>query len=182
MDASRPVPSPFVLNWLGKLTRGARVLDFASGAGRHARWAHDAGMAVLAVDRDVHALDALKGTGIESRQEDLERGRWSFAAERFDAIVVTHYLFRPRLDLLAHCLARGGLWIYETFAEGQARYGRPSHPDFLLRPGELAATAQRCGLHLLVYEDGVRAGPSPARVQRAVAVRAPFDLERLPLP
>jgi SAM-dependent methyltransferase len=157
------------------------VLDFACGSGRHARLAQAAGYRVVAVDRDPDALSRLDGMGIDLRQEDLEGGRWSFAAERFDAIVCTNYLFRPRLDLLAALLAPGGLWLYETFAQGNARYGRPASPAFLLRPGELADAARRTGLHLLAYEDGYAGSPRPARVQRAVAVRAPFDPERLPL-
>jgi SAM-dependent methyltransferase len=157
------------------------VLDFASGTGRHARLAREAGHAVLAVDRDPGALAWMEGTGIETRQEDLEHGRWSFAVERFDAIVVANYLFRPRLDLLATLLAPGGLLLHETFAEGNARYGRPSNPAFLLRPAELAHAAERAGLHLLAFEDGFVAEPRPARVQRVAAVRPPFDEQRWPL-
>jgi hypothetical protein len=50
-----------------------------------------------------------------------------------------------------------------------------------LRQGELVRAVGRAGLHLLAYEDGLLPAPRPARVQRAVAVRGPFDLERLPL-
>jgi SAM-dependent methyltransferase len=167
--------------WLPAVRSSGSVLDFASGAGRHACLAQAAGLRVLAVDRDAVALCAIEGTGIAMRQEDLEHGRWSFADERFDGIVCTNYLFRPRLDLMATLLAPGGLWIYETFAAGNARYGRPSNPDFLLAPGELARVAARAGLHLLAFEDGFVAGPRPARVQRMVAVRPPFDPEALPL-
>ncbi|HYF60813.1 MAG TPA: class I SAM-dependent methyltransferase [Burkholderiaceae bacterium] len=173
--------SAWVARWLGGVAPGGRVLDFACGAGRHALAASAAGLRVLAVDRDRIALDAFEGTDIHRVQEDLEHGRWSFGAERFDAIVCANYLFRPRLDLLLSLLAPGGLWIHETFALGNARYGRPSNPAFLLRPGELARAADRAGLHLLAYEDGWVGSPKPARVQRAVAVRPPFDAERLPL-
>ena len=175
------VPSRWIARWLPAVRPGGRVLDFASGTGRHARLAREAGHEVLAVDRDTTALASLEGTGIETRSEDLEHGRWSFAAERFDAIVVANYLFRPRLDLLATLLAPGGIWLYETFADGNARYGRPSSPAFLLRQGELARAAGRAGLHLLAFEDGFLPAPRPARVQRAVAVRGPFDPERVPL-
>lgn len=174
-------PSPWVVRWLSSAPPGGRLLDLACGSGRHARWARTAGFGVLAVDRDPVSLASLEGTGVEARQEDLEHGRWSFGHERFDAIVCTHYLFRPRLDLLAGLLAPGGLWVYETFAVGNERYGRPSNPDFLLRPGELAAVATRAGLHLLAYEDGWVATPRPARIQRMAAVRPPFDPQTRPL-
>lgn len=174
-------PSPWVVRWLPLVRPGGRVLDFACGSGRHSMWAQAAGFAVLAVDRDTSALTSMQPTGIETRSEDLERGRWTFAAERFDAVVCTNYLFRPRLDLMAALLAPGGVWLYETFADGQQAFGRPTRADFLLRPGELAALALRAGLHLLAYEDGVTSTSTPARVQRMVAVRAPPALDTRPL-
>ena len=36
--------------------------------------------------------------------------------------------------------------LYETFAAGNARYGRPSNPAFLLEAGELFAWAARNGM------------------------------------
>jgi len=179
--AGPPAPSAWVARWLPSVRSAGSVLDFASGTGRHALLAQAAGLRVLAVDRDAAALDAIERKGIAVRQEDLERGRWSFADDRFDCIVCTNYLFRPRLDLMATLLEPGGLMIYETFAAGNARYGRPSNPDFLLAPGELARVASRAGLHLLAFEDGFVPAPRPARLQRMVAVRPPFDPEALPL-
>ena len=143
--------------------------------------AQAAGHRVLAVDRDPDALSLMEGTGIETWSTDLEHGRLAIGAERFDAILCTNYLFRSRLDLMVSWLSPGGLLIYETFARGNARYGRPANPDFLLRPGELAELAIRGGLHLLAYEDGYLPTPRPARVQRMVAIAPPFDLERFPL-
>lgn len=173
--------SPWVRRWLPRVRPGGRLLDFASGTGRNARAARAVGLDVLAVDRDPIALASLEGTDIRTRQEDLERGRWSFAAERFDAIVCTRYLFRQRLDLLVALLAPGGLWLHETFAMGNARYGRPANPDFLLRPGELVAVARRAGLHVVAFEDGYVAAPKPARLQRIAAAAPPFDPESMPL-
>ncbi|MFO0232087.1 MAG: SAM-dependent methyltransferase, partial [Burkholderiales bacterium] len=160
---------------------GGRVLHCACGAARPARVPRAGGLAVAADPRDATALKSLEGTGIHTLQEDLEGGRWSFGAERFDAIICTNYLFRPRLDLLAALLAPGGAWLHETFAAGNARYGRPSNPAFLLRPGELARAAERNGLQLLAFEDGFVARPKPARIQRMAAIRPPFDPERWPL-
>ena len=75
---------------------------------------------VVAVDRDAAALATLAGaTGIA----DLlarPRGRrpWPFGDERFDAIVVSHYLHRPLLPNLRAALADDGVLLYETFAQG----------------------------------------------------------------
>jgi SAM-dependent methyltransferase len=180
-DTELSPPSAWVIKWLPFIRRGGRVLDYASGSGRHARLACEAGHDVLAVDRDSRALSSMQSTGIDTWPVDLEHGRLPFGAERFEAIICTNYLFRPRLDLMASWLAPGGLLIYETFARGNARYGRPANPDFLLQPGELAGLAWRCGLHLLAFEDGYVATPRPARLQRMVALAPPFDLERFPL-
>ncbi len=62
--------------------------------------------------------------------------------------------------------------IYETFALGNEAYGKPSNPDFLLRPGELLQACQ--GLHVVAYEDGLLQAPA-RRVQRIAAVNAPAE-------
>jgi hypothetical protein len=87
---------------------------------------------------------------------------------RFDAVIVTHYLWRALLPTLVASVADGGLLLYETFAQGQERFGKPSNPDFLLRPGELLTVAP--DLHVLAYEDGVAEDPL-RRVQRLAAWR-----------
>ncbi|MGD9943135.1 MAG: methyltransferase domain-containing protein [Burkholderiaceae bacterium] len=162
------------MNWLAALPAGARVLDLAAGAGRHARAAAALGLQVVAVDRDVAALAA--GPGLQVRQADLEQGPWPFAdGEAYDAVVVSRYLFRPRFALLAALLAPGGRLIYETFARGNERYGRPSNPAFLLEAGELLERSRRAGLVVLSYEHGFTPTPAPAVMQRVCAVRPPLD-------
>ncbi len=106
------------------------------------------------------------------RVVDLESGPWPFNGERFDAVVVANYLFRPRFDLLASLIAPGGLLVYETFARGNERYGRPSNPAFLLETGELLDRSRRAGLTVLAYETGLAQRPAPALVQRVCAVRS----------
>jgi hypothetical protein len=61
--------------------------------------------------------------------------------------------------------------IYETFAAGNERFGRPSNPAFLLHPGELLDVV-RGRLRVLAYEDLQVADPRPAMVQRICAVNA----------
>ena len=60
--------------------------------------------------------------------------------------------------------------IYETFARGNERYGRPSNPQFLLQPGELLALVQG-RLRVVAYEDLFVPQPKPALVQRICATR-----------
>jgi hypothetical protein len=58
--------------------------------------------------------------------------------------------------------------IYETFAAGNERYGRPSNPDYLLKPGELLEVV-RGRLTVIAYEELDVSEPRPAAVQRICA-------------
>ncbi len=155
------------------------VLDLACGSGRHARLFASLGHPVLAVDRDADALERAAGPQVTTLQYDLERAtdgkaQWPFEASRFSGIVVTNYLYRPLLAHLAAGLAPGGVLIYETFAAGNASFGKPSNPDFLLLPGELLAMARAERAHplrVIAYEDGYVDLPKTAMVQRICAIR-----------
>jgi SAM-dependent methyltransferase len=163
-------PSDWVCRFVPRIRAGGLVLDVACGGGRHARYLAGLGHRVEAVDRDAEALRGLAGiAGVATRAVDLENGPWPFAGQRFDAIVVTNYLHRPLFPQLLAALAAGGVLIYETFALGNARYGRPSNPNFLLKPGELLELA-RGRLRVVAYEDGYVETPKPAMIQRLCAV------------
>jgi SAM-dependent methyltransferase len=152
------------------------VLDLAAGSGRHSRLLRDNGFAVCAVDRDVAGLLPLAGTGCEVRQIDLETGgAWPLGTV-YDGIVVANYLHRPLLPTIGHALAPGGIVIYETFAVGTERFGRPRNPDFLLRPGELLEAFAM--LTVVAFEQGEVTAPRPAVIQRITAVAGPVG--RLP--
>jgi len=176
----QPEPDPWIASWLARLPAGARVLDFACGAGRHARAAAALGLAVVAVDKDAQALAAV-GEGIDVVRADLEAAPWPFTAAGFDAVIVSNYLFRSRLDLLCGLIRPTGVLFYQTFALGNEAFGRPRNPDYLLRPGELLELAGRNGLHVLAYEDGIAGSPARARIQRMVACRPPLRLEAMPI-
>ncbi len=146
-------PSPWVMRWAGLIPSGRPVLDLACGEGRHAVYLAGLGHPVAAVDIDLAPSHQVRATpGIEWRQADLEGGPWPYAERRFGGVVVTHYLHRPLLDTLLESLEAGGVLIYETFALGQARYGRPRNPLHLLLPGELLE-AVHGRLRVLAYED-----------------------------
>ena len=159
--------SDWVRRWSHLVSTGASVLDVACGSGRHVRWFAGRGARVTGVDRDAEALAPLQGLG-ELVMADIENGPWPFAGRRFDAVVVTNYLWRPLLPTLVDSVAPNGLLLYETFAAGNETVGRPSRPDFLLRPGELLAAVQG-RLRVIGYEDGFLAGPDRF-VQRIAAV------------
>ncbi|WP_018911805.1 methyltransferase domain-containing protein [Thiomonas sp. FB-6] len=169
-QASPPSPSPWVLRFAPLIPARAEVLDLACGSGRHARVLAAMGHAVLGVDRDAVALQALRDVpGVRVLQADLENAPWPLR-ERFGAVVVTNYLWRALLPRIVGSVDPGGVLLYETFALGQSSIGRPSNPQFLLRPGELL-DAVRGELRVVAYEDGFAPGPRPAFVQRICAVR-----------
>jgi len=162
--------SPWVVRFAARLAPGARVLDVASGNGRHARHLAERGCLVTAVDVDAACATSLDGIdGVQFLHADLEGEPWPFADQSFDAVVVVHYLHRPLLPRLTAALAPGGLLIYETFARGNEQFGRPRNPDFLLRPRELIDAFNE--LRILAFEDGYVAEPLPAMIQRLAAVR-----------
>jgi SAM-dependent methyltransferase len=163
-------PSPWITRWADAIAPHGHVLDLACGSGRHVRWLEARGLQVTAVDRDRDAVAPLHGVAAEVIVADLEAGPWPLAGRRFDAVIVTNYLWRALMPAIVASVDEGGLLLYETFALGQQRFGRPTNPDFLLRPGELIEAAH--GLHVLAYEDGVASAPE-RRVQRLAAWRAP---------
>ncbi|MGN6652214.1 class I SAM-dependent methyltransferase [Trinickia sp.] len=163
--------SDWIARWSHLVTPGGTVLDIAAGSGRHARWFAERGHAVVAIDRAEAALAALGGIdGVQPVSADLEDGSpWPLPdTQRFAAVVVTNYLYRPLLPRLASLLAPGGILLYETFARGNETIGKPSNPAFLLAPGELLE-AVRGQLTVVAYEDGYVALPRPAFVQRICA-------------
>lgn len=129
---------------------------------------------MVAVDRDLSGIEDLLGSPeLEAVAADLESSRPPTAlARRYGAVVVTNYLHRPLLGSLIDAVSDGGILLYETFAEGNERFGSPSRPEFLLHPGELLeAVAGK--LRVRAYEDLVVEVPRPAAVQRIAAVRQP---------
>ncbi len=163
--------SEWVKRWAANVAPGSRALDLACGGGRHALLFAARGCTVIAVDRDPGFASAFAGApNIRFIAADLENAPWPLAQTQFDLIVVTNYLHRPLFPALQAALAPGGLLIYETFAAGNAAFGKPSNPDYLLQPRELLDVF---GAHLrvLAFEDGFSAEPKPAMVQRIAACR-----------
>lgn len=154
------------------------MLDLACGRGRHVRWLAAQGCRVTAVDRDAPAVEPLRGLA-EVIVADLEDGPWPLEGRRFDAVLVTNYLWRPRLAALLACVRPGGLLLYETFGDEQGRVGRPARADFLLRPGELPALLAPPDWRVIAYEEGWLA--EPLRHVQRIAARAGPQAPAAPL-
>jgi SAM-dependent methyltransferase len=165
-------PSEWVRRFAGAIPTGGEALDVACGGGRHTRLLLERGLRVVCVDRDTSGVADLEDRGdVRIVAADLEAdAARALPTGAYAAVVVTNYLHRPLLAHLVAAVGPGGLLIYETFAAGNERYGRPRSPAHLLQPGELLE-AVRGRLRVLAYEDVTVEAPRPAAVQRICARR-----------
>jgi len=177
-------PSPWVKRFLPGVPKGGEVLDVACGRGRHLRFALEAGYRVVGLDRNLSGVADLEGqAGVELIEADLEDGSpFPLKDRRFAGVIVVNYLYRPRLSAIIGAVADDGVLIYQTFALGHERFGKPSNPDYLLKPNELIDAAAP-DLVVVDYEYGALP-KGPNFVQRIAACgprhpwagEAPFEL------
>ena len=164
-------PSQWFVDHEYLIKPAASVLDLACGHGRHASFFAERGALVTAVDRDVTALQALATTqNVTTESRDLEGNAWPYSIALFDAIIVSNYLWRPTFASLLATIKPGGVLLYETFMDGNERYGKPSRPDFLLRSNELL-TLTRNTFRVVAYEEGDEfdAAGQPFAVKQKIA-------------
>ena len=106
---------------------GARVLDLACGAGRHAIAAAELGGRVTAVDADAGRLRAARKVAQHRRlsvdwvEADLEH--YPVPRLAFDVVLIFNYLDRRRMRDFAEAVTLGGHFIMETFLESQRQLG-----------------------------------------------------------
>ena len=123
--------------------RPGRALDLACGSGRAAVYLALAGWRAEGWDVDDSALERARGLAQRHGAEvafaivDLERAAPPERVLPFDLIVVVRYLNRRLFPWIERALAPGGVLLYETFRDGQQRFGPPRRARHLLRPGEL---------------------------------------------
>ena len=171
----RHEPIDWVRRYQPLIPAGGHVLDVACGSGRHTRFFAGLGYRVTALDRDISGVEDLAGEpGIEIVEADIETGGWPLTGRTFDAVVVVNYLHRPLTPYLRSALAEGGILIYQTFARGNEKFGRPRNPDFLLEDGELLHMFGD-GMTVVAYENVLVEGDNPAVVQRMCAINRKAD-------
>jgi len=132
------------------------VLDYASGLAANGCWLAHQGFAVTAWDSSniavskINQYDQQFSIGIHAEVRDLEKN--PPCNEKFDVIVVSHFLHRSTLHHLVDSLNSGGLLFYQTFC-GERMSDGPSNPDYRLQSGELPRVFSK--LRILFYqEDG----------------------------
>lgn len=166
--------SPWLRRFLPLIPSGGQVLDLACGSGRNSRLLSAAGFPVLGVDLDPgDGLAGAENPGIELMQADLEKDPWPLEGRTFAAVVVCNYLWRPLFPKIFAAVSAGGVLIYETFAEGNADYGRPRSPDYLLEAGELLERLP-ADWQVVAYEHGLVEGEQVSVRQRLAARRPPL--------
>jgi dihydroneopterin aldolase len=149
-----PPPSPFLVQQISRMPKG-RVLDLAAGRGRNTLYLLSHGMEVEAIDRDVDALSALTNAaqsrhlnGLTTHAVDLEADPHelpSLGVERYDAVIVCFYLYRPLFPKIMEALKPNGVLLYETFTIDN--YFRRQHPrrwEFCLAHNELLRRRSSC--------------------------------------
>jgi SAM-dependent methyltransferase len=174
-------PSPWVARFAPLAPKNAHVLDIAAGGGRHSQVFLNQGHLVTAIDKNITALsDMSHQKKIEIIEFDMETNTSMFAqgsplfSQRFGAIIVVNYLYRPLFSSLIDALVPGGLFIYDSFALGNEAYARPRNPDHLLKSGELLELVSG-QMQIVAYEHGIiRNADIPGVKQRLCAIK---DLE-----
>ena len=119
------------------------ILDVAGGDGRNSLYLAGQNLDVICCDLSKEQLDKARlqaermGLNIRVWPVDLEQpGVNPFPEDAYGGVIVFRYLHRPLIPCIRKALKKGGLLMYETFTVEQARFGKPSNPDFLLKPGE----------------------------------------------
>jgi len=164
-------PSSWMVKYVPLIRNQGRVLDLACGNGRHAIWLAQQGYQVDAIDRDEQAMSKMSAIqNINIRVVELETGNWPDSGMQYDGIIVSRYLYRPLLPVLAEMLNDGSVLIYETFMAGNERYGKPSNPDYLLKQDELLNVYSPL-LDIMAFEQGEEDSPRPSVMQRICAVK-----------
>ena len=106
--------SDWVQRWSHLLPVRGTVLDVACGHGRHMAWFAGRGHAVTGVDRSPEAIEAVRHLGV-AVLADIENAPWPLMqgtqVRTFDAVIVTNYLWRPLLPLIAQSLAPGAVLL-----------------------------------------------------------------------
>jgi dihydroneopterin aldolase len=157
-----PEPAAFLVQQFHRLPKG-QVLDLAAGKGRNSLHLLRQGMAVEALDRDQAVLGELQAavralgmSGLTTKTLDLEQDPDhppDLGRERYDAIIVFFYLFRPLFAPIIQALKPGGVLVYETFLiDNYFRHQHPRRWEFCLAHNELLRLTS--SLRVLHYDEG----------------------------
>jgi tellurite methyltransferase len=136
-------PTPWLVENFHFLPMGL-ALDVAMGNGRNAIYLATRGFDVDGVDVDPDVVSIARATArrfhapIRAIIGNVEDGTHIIPIEAYDAIVVFNFLHRPLFRDIKDGLKPGGVVVFQTYLEEQIRFGKPTNPAHLLKPGELS--------------------------------------------
>jgi tellurite methyltransferase len=129
------------------------ALDVAMGTGANAALLLECGLQVVGVDISAVAVQQAKQRYPQIMALIGDLSELSFPDRKFDVILNFYYLQRDLWADFRRILKPGGLLILETLNVGMLAIKPDTHPDFLLRPGELRQAFQ--DWDLIAYREGV---------------------------
>ena len=134
-------PSEWIVNQLKPIIKDNNInnlLDLACGNGRHSIYFSKKIKKIYSIDYDINKLqNFLYSDNIFSICFDLEKNNiWPFKFQ-FDVVVVVNYLHRENFNKILNLVKLNGFLLYETFSEGNEKFGKPKNPKFLLKKNEL---------------------------------------------
>lgn len=131
------------------------ALDLACGLGANALFLAEKGLKTYAWDYSSVAIQRLlqqasqRGLALNTEVRDV------IAAppppEKFDVIVICHFLERSLAPLIIKALKSDGLLFYQTFTRQKVTAEGPQNPDFLLDDNELLQSFS--ALRIIVYRE-----------------------------
>ncbi|MEH6548573.1 MAG: class I SAM-dependent methyltransferase [Pseudomonadales bacterium] len=164
-NATEPgTPCTVLADNLHLLTKPAVALDLACGLGANALLLAEQGLDTHARDISTVALGKLqqfcssRDLTITTQQQDIEQS--SLEENRFDVIVISHFLYRPLCEKLIAALKPGGLIFYQTFTTQKPADRGPSSEKFLLAPNELLSLFSP--LRVVFYRENGKIGDNAA--------------------
>ena len=182
-EAWKLEPSPLVQRFTGALLEAAKdnpILDVGCGSGRHAFFLAALHARVIAVDRDVTAIQgnmrlarsirAFPTKRLETMAIELRGAAWPFEADSLGGIVAVHFPGSLPFPKLARSLVSGGCLLLQTIPG----HGR-NYLD-LPKRGQLKAALEK-SFELACYEER-QVGPAAAN---AVTVRLFARRPHLPI-
>lgn len=162
-------PNSFLREHHSLLPQHAQVLDVACGAGRNTIYLAQLGNDVTGVDYSAEGLLIARrrahAAGVNPALVLADLEQWVPPQANFDLITCFYYLNRSIWQRLSDALRPDGLLMVETYTTAQLAFKPQINPDFLLQPGELAATF--AGWQILVSREAIV--DEPGGRQKAIA-------------
>lgn len=154
-DAAEMPPARVLLENVYLLPERGVALDLACGLGANALLLASRGLEVCAWDSSAVAIDKLRALaqarGLTLQAEVRDVVARPPEPERFDVIIVSHFLDRSLAPHLMAALRADGLLFYQTFTRSRVHECGPRNLDYLLMDGELLTMFSP--LQLMVYRE-----------------------------